>query len=162
MRRNWFWQGREWAYKDCKPRIIVEKYLKDSAHITPNDWKFYCFDGKVKMVQCDVDRFGSNHVEQFFSPEWESYGDWDTFSVPEDQLLERPEAYQEMLDLSESLAEGFRHVRVDWYCIDGIPLFGELTFYTGGGFDPFHSREDRSSDPLDRYLGDFIFLPIEQ
>lgn len=42
-----------------------------------------------------------------------------------------------MLELSERLSAGFPHVRVDWYNIGGKPYFGEMTFYTGGGYDPF-------------------------
>lgn len=161
MRRNWYWQGRELAYKDCKPRIIVEKYLQDSHRETPNDYKFYCFDGKAAMVQVDVDRFSNGHRQQYFSPEWESYGDWERSEVPSDQLMERPDGLELMIELSEKLSQGFPHVRVDWYFVEGIPLFGELTFYTGGGFDPFHSCEDNRSDWLDRMLGDRFVLPPE-
>lgn len=157
--RNWYWQGREWAYKDVKPRILVEGYLKDRDRSTPNDYKFYCFDGVCKMVQCDADRFENNHRQQYFSPDWESYGDWHVSSVPESELLPKPEGFDEMLLLSQRLAAGFAHVRVDWYCIDGHPFFGELTFYTGGGFDPLHDKEDKRYDPLDRMLGDVFSLP---
>lgn len=110
------------------------------------------------MIQCDADRF-ENHKEQFFSPAWESYGDWHVSHVPEGELLAKPDGFEEMLTLSQSLSESFPHVRVDWYCIEGKPFFGELTFYTGGGFDPFHSKEDKLRDPLDRYLGDCLVLP---
>lgn len=161
LRRNWYWQGREWAYKGVRPRIIVEKLLQDQACETPNDYKFYCFDGVVKMVQCDFDRFGTNHTQQFFSPTWESYGDKDYYDIPEKKLHKKPATYDEMLVLSEKLSADFPHVRVDWYCIDGKPLFGELTFYTGGGFDPFHEKEDKISDRIDRYLGDCFTLPAK-
>lgn len=159
LRRNWYWQGREWAYRDCSPRIIVEGYLQEPGKATPNDYKFYCFDGKVKMVQADAGRFTGGHREQFFSPSWESWGDWDRFEVEASDLIERPSRLEDMIRLSEELSQGFPHVRVDWYCIGEELYFGELTFYTGGGFDPFHAQEDKKNDPLDRYLGDCLVLP---
>lgn len=160
LRRNWFWQGREWAYKNCKPRIIVEEYLKEPGKTTPNDYKFYCFNGKVEMVQTDTDRFESRHAQQYYSPTWESYGDWDRYTVEECNQMGKPHLLEQMIELSERLAAGFPHVRVDWYCIEGSPLFGELTFYTGGGFDPFHSQENKLDDWLDKKLGELLVLPV--
>lgn len=161
LKRNWYWQGREWAYKDCKPRIIAEAYLQEPGKHTPNDYKFYCFDGKVKMVQADTDRFASNHKQQYFSPDWESLGDWDNYKVPDEDLISKPEQLERMIALSEILSAGFPHVRVDWYSIEGKLYFGELTFYTGGGFDPFHAQENKLSDTLDKYLGDCFVLDGE-
>lgn len=159
LRRNWYWQGREWAYKSCVPRIIVEEYLEEPGKMTPNDYKFYCFDGVVKMIQADACRFTDKHVEQFFSTEWDSWGDWDHLRIDDSQLIEKPSRLDDMVLLSEVLSQGFPHVRVDWYCVGEKLFFGELTFYTGGGFDPFHAKEDRRNDPLDRYLGESLVLP---
>ena len=69
-----------------------------------------------------------------------------------------PVNYELMLELSEALSVGFPHVRVDWYNIDGKPYFGEMTFYTGGGFDPFYALETQP-DALDRELGELFALP---
>ena len=63
-----------------------------------------------------------------------------------------------MLELSERLSAGFPHVRVDWYNIGGKPYFGEMTFYTGGGYDPFYALEEQP-DELDRELGELFVLP---
>ena len=60
-------------------------------------------------------------------------------------------------ELAEKLAAGLPHVRVDLYNIAGKPYFGELTFYTGGGFDPFYAEEERP-DRLDRELGELFVL----
>ena len=70
---------------------------------------------------------------------------------------EKPENYELMLRLAETLAEGLPHVRVDLYNIAGKPFFGEMTFYTGGGFDPFYAAEERP-DRLDRELGETFVL----
>ena len=68
--------------------------------------------------------------------------------------------YGLMLELSEALSAGFPHVRVDWYNIAGKPFFGEMTFYTGGGFDPFYALEPQP-DALDCELGELFVLPTQ-
>lgn len=71
---------------------------------------------------------------------------------------EKPENYELMPRLAETLAEGLPHVRVDLYNIAGKPFFGEMTFYTGGGFDPFYADEEQP-DGLDCELGSKMELP---
>ena len=51
------------------------------------------------------------------------------------------------------LAEGFAHVRVDLYNVDGKIYFGEMTFTNGGGFDRILPME------YDKMLGDLWNLP---
>lgn len=154
--RNWYWQGREWAYRGITPRVVAEAYLDEPGRETPTDYKFYCFDGKVALVQTDTDRFTA-HDMQYFTPNWEQCGDID-HEVSGRKPTEKPENYALMLKLAEKLATGFPHVRVDWYNIAGKPYFGEMTFYTGGGFDPFYAQE-KQPDKLDRELGDLFLLP---
>ena len=39
LRRNYYWLGREWPYKNVKPRIIAEKYLTDESGYELKDYK---------------------------------------------------------------------------------------------------------------------------
>lgn len=156
LHRNWYWQGREWAYLGIPPRIVAEAFLDEPGRTTPTDYKFYCFDGKVALVQTDADRF-TNHDMQYFSPEWEQRGDID-HEVSDHAPTKKPVNYELMLELSEALSAGFPHVRVDWYNIAGKPYFGEMTFYTGGGFDSFYALEPQP-DVLDCELGELFVLP---
>ena len=41
LKRNYFYAGREWPYKDVKPRIIAEKYLEEKGKTVPEDYKVY-------------------------------------------------------------------------------------------------------------------------
>lgn len=36
--RNWYWQGREWAYLDIVPRVVAEAYLDEPGRETPTDY----------------------------------------------------------------------------------------------------------------------------
>ena len=46
-----------------------------------------------------------------------------------------PDNYKQMIDIAEKLSNGFPHIRVDLYNIEGQIYFGELTFYNQSGFD---------------------------
>lgn len=48
LKRNFYYLGREWPYKNVKPRIIIEKYMIDCSERELKDYKFMCFHGKVK------------------------------------------------------------------------------------------------------------------
>lgn len=50
LKRHYFWQNREWPYKDVTPRIIVEEYMEDKKTRELRDYKFFCFDGSVKAL----------------------------------------------------------------------------------------------------------------
>ena len=41
MKHNFFFFGREWAYKNVKPRIIVEKYMEDESLSELKDYKVF-------------------------------------------------------------------------------------------------------------------------
>ena len=46
LKRNFYYQGREWPYKNVTPRIVCEKML-DSRII---DYKIFCFNGKPEFL----------------------------------------------------------------------------------------------------------------
>ena len=53
LKNNYYWSGREWPYKDVKPRIIAEKYMEDSQTEELRDYKFFCFNGRVQCYKVD-------------------------------------------------------------------------------------------------------------
>ena len=55
---------------------------------------------------------------------------------PSSEDLEKPKTLKEMIRLSEILAEPFKYVRIDWYDVDDVLYFGEITFHHDGGFRP--------------------------
>jgi hypothetical protein len=60
-----------------------------------------------------------------------------------------------MVEIAEILGEGFPHVRVDLYDINGKIYFGELTFFHFSGNVPFEPAE------WDKTVGDWLQLPIK-
>lgn len=55
--------------------------------------------------------------------------------------VEKPQHFNEMLEVAKKLSEDFPHVRVDLYDEEGKVYFGELTFYHNGGLGIFEPDE---------------------
>lgn len=151
MKRNWFWYGREWPYRNVKPRIICEKYMVDESGVELKDYKILCFNGEPKIIQVDYDRF-TNHKRNLYDTEWNYIPV--SFLVPTDKKVEikKPEKLEEMLVLAKKLSKDHPHLRVDFYSIEKNIFFGEMTFYPESGFGKFAPQE------FDYKLGQLINL----
>jgi len=122
--------GVSWGYKNVKPTIIVEAFIDDNGNI-PLDYKFFCFSGRVELLQMNFDRFGDPY-EKTFDRHFNALDLWQgTKQYP--GIVLRPDNYEEMIRISESLAANLDFIRVDLYNVQGKIVFGELTCYPGGG-----------------------------
>jgi len=144
LKQNYFPASRQWQYKNIPPRVVVEELLSDGNGNLPEDYKFHCFNGKVKMISVDKDRNTAIHSRTWHDVNWvrQPYS-WSNkrkngagLTDPLNYDLPKPKALDKMISLSEILAQDFDYVRVDWYNIDGKIYFGELTFHHSGGRCP--------------------------
>ena len=153
LRSNFFRRGREWPYKDVKPRIIAEQYMSDGRDDLA-DYKIHNFNGVPKMVLVCRDRFkNSGLTEDFLTENWEHIDVRRPGHPNASEEIPKPEKLQEMLELSKVLSEGIPFVRTDFYEIDGRVYFGEITFYPASGFAGFEPEK------YDCEFGDWISLP---
>lgn len=152
MKKSWYWFGREWPYKNVQPRIVCEDFISEAGN-TPNDYKVLCFNGKAKLIEVHIDRYG-NHTQDFYDTKWNkttiSQG-----SPTSEFVCVKPSQFEKMLKLSEQLATHMRHVRIDWFTVRDKLYFGEITFYDASGFDVFDKEKD------DYLLGSWIDLKGE-
>lgn len=137
LKSNFFYRGREWAYKNVKPRIIAEKNMQlGDTRLT--DYKFFCFGGKVKFMFIATGR-GTDLRFDFFDKDFTHLPV--TNGVPNaDSHPTKPRCFDKMILIAETLSSGINNVRVDLYEIDGKVYFSEMTFYHNGGmvaFDPY-------------------------
>ena len=140
MDMQYGWLTFEKQYLAIKPRIIAEKFMIDSESNDLADYKFLCFHGVPKYVWVDSDRH-ANHKRAVFDMNWK-LAEWNQFSygLPL-HLPTRPDSFEEMKTCAEVLCEGFSHVRVDFYTINGKVYFGEMTFTNGSGFEQIEPDE---------------------
>lgn len=158
LKRNYFYFGREWPYKNVKPRIIAEKYMYDREQIDGiNDYKLFLFSGKVFCVQVDYDRFFDHH-RNFYDTEWNYLPFTTCYPTDPQREIKKPECLEEMISFAEKLSDSIgnpAHVRIDMYIIEGKLFFGEVTFYHGSGCEKFMPEE------WDKILGDQIVIEME-
>lgn len=153
LRHNFYWKSREWQYKHITPRIICEQYIPaPEGELT--DYKFYCFDGHAAYCQLIADRSTCETIG-FYDRDWQHqpFVGLNPKIAYSDRLHPRPEGYDEMLRLADTLSAGFPFVRIDLYNDRGHILFGEYTLHPYGGFGFFQP------DEWDFRLGDMIHLP---
>ncbi len=139
LNRNFFWQTREWPYKNVQKRIIAEKYMADESGNDLNDYKFFCFNGEPKYCQVISDRSNNMSID-FFDEYWEHQPFHEPKTFPfSTKRLKKPKRLDEMLSMAKLLSNSFPFLRVDFYEINNKVYFGELTFYPTsgiGGFEP--------------------------
>lgn len=148
---------REWPYKDVKPMIMAEQYMFDDSEFNKgglSDYKFTCFDGTADNVMVCTDRASGETKFYFFDQAWNlmplnvrGKNTDPSFKLP------KPACMDEMFEIAGKLSEGIPFLRVDLYCINERPYFGETTFFPASGFDPNILPE------TEKYFGDKIILP---
>lgn len=148
LKFRYFYWGREWPYKNIKPRIIAEKYMEDESGTELKDYKVMCFEGEPKLIQVHQGRFGE-HTQDFYDTQWQKLEITQGFPYSE-TTMGKPEFLEEMLTLSKELSQNLHQVRVDWYYVGHQLYFGELTFFDGAGFDGFEP------DEYDEIIGNWI------
>lgn len=138
---------KEWVYDGAKRRIVIEKLIQTTDGHSPKDYKFFCFNGKVKCLFVGSNRDSDIRFD-FFLPNWTYLGDVYNGHRHAKKTPERPNNLSEMISIAEQLSTGFAHVRVDLYNENNSVIFGEMTFFHFGGFTPFFPNS------FDSWLGE--------
>lgn len=140
LKINFFYYNREWVYKNITPRIIAEKYLEDSDDKELRDYKFFCFEGTPKAMFIATDRSIHETKFDFFDMEF-NHLDFTQHYPNSPTPVHKPKCFELMQGLASQLSDGLRHVRVDFYEVNGKVYFGEMTFFHHGGTTPFVPEE---------------------
>jgi len=154
LENNYYWSGREWPYKNAKPRIIIEKYMSDENNLDLQDYKIHCFNGEPKIILVCKDRYKETGLtEDFFDTEWKHLDIKRPNHGNSKTTIDKPSTLCKMLELAERLAKDIPFARIDFYTIQGKVYFGEITFYPASGFAKFEPEE------WDLKFGEWIKLP---
>ena len=134
----------EWVYDTLPRRLVAEAFLDDGSGEAPLDYKFFCFGGRVELVQVDVDRF-TRHVRSLYTRDFTRIPGELVYPAGPD--LTRPAAFDAAVAIAERLSREIDFVRVDLYLIGNDVYFGEMTCFPESGCGEFRPRQ------LDRDLG---------
>lgn len=143
---NYYDIWREANYRSLKPKIIIEPILFNDLNL--NDYKFFCYKGKVKLIQVDLDR-RTNHTRLFFDTKWNKK----EFSIGyplSKNLPEIPLNLENMINIVELLAVYFDFIRIDLYSNGDKCYVGEITNCHGSAMEKIipHTAEKELSNNI--------------
>lgn len=152
LKTNYYYRGREYPYKNIKPRIIAEKYLA-SPEGDLKDFKIMCFNGKPKIILTCSERFYDSGLKlDFFDTEWNHLDVCRPKASNSSHKIERPTHLEEMLFISKEIAKDMSFVRVDFFEVNNKIYLGEITLYPSSGFEAF------VPESFDNILGNILEL----
>lgn len=154
LKKNYFYQNREWPYKNVKPRIIAEKYMSNEGSEELVDFKVHNFNGTPKVILVCRDRYKETGLtEDFFTCQWKHLDISRPDHPQSTMLIKCPKEIEEILHLSGQLAKDIPFVRTDFYTIGDKVYFGEMTFYPSTGMKAF------VPNVWDKTFGEWVKLP---
>lgn len=116
-------------YSHIKPMILAEELLilKDNPQGLPQDYKFFCFNGKPQFILYYEDRSVNSHLtpNMAFDLDWSPIPE--AVRRPVDHAIPKPTCLEEMISIATKLSSDLEFARIDLYDINGRPVFGEIS-----------------------------------
>lgn len=133
LKHNFYWDVREWPYKNVKRCVFAEQFMKDPAmnENVPNS---------TKIIQVDFDLF-KWHKRNLYGKHWGCIETNIKQSAMPERSFDKSKALDEMQGLSKRLGEYFKQMQVNYYFIDDRVFYGELVFHHSDGFEGFNPLE---------------------
>lgn len=146
---------REHPYEGVKELLIAEEMLKVSDKDSDlKDYKFFCFNGKVKFFKVDFGRF-IEHRANYYTPDCQLLPYGEVVCPPDPEaIVEIPANISKMVELAEKLSAGIPFLRVDLYNLNDQIYFGELTFFPASGLSKW------TDDKWDQEIGEMIDINV--
>lgn len=142
-------------YKNIPRKIICEKFIDNNGQF-PDDFKFYCLNGKPEIVMLCRERKNNATKFYYFDMDWNllPLNETSRDALNNGEMITKPNGFEKLKNYASVLSKDFIFVRADFYLLEGKPLFGELTFTPAAGLD----RDDVEANQL---LGKLLKLPID-
>ena len=151
LKKNIYTNYKEWPYKNVKPCVFAEQFMKNGDDGELTDYKFFCFNGVPEYCQVIANRKKGETID-FFDMKWEHqpfYG-LNPKCKPAKEPISQPESLQEMIKIAQILSKDIPFVRIDLYYINKKVFFGEITFFPASGIGVF------TPSKWNKILGDLI------
>jgi hypothetical protein len=152
LKTNYYRISREWPYKNVPRKIIAEQYMEDEDGGL-KDYKVYCFNGEARILMIASDRFSQKQTKfDYFDCNY-NWLDLEWGNPRSTTPPTKPSQFETIMSLAEKISHALIHARIDFYIVGNKIYFGEITFFDGGGFSVFTSRE------WDKRMGEYLQLP---
>lgn len=129
----------ETHYSQIPRKVFAEQLLSDNGEL-PTDYKFHCWNGRIKTILCCAERGKGEHVKlKNYDTNWQPQHILKAHEAPFE--LPCPPNFENMKIVAERIASHFQHIRVDLYSFKGKTYVGELTFTPEGGLMRYYTVE---------------------
>lgn len=151
LRTNYYKKGREWPYKNVRPRIIIEEMITQRNEEL-NGYQYSNFEKESKVIQVNYNSF-SDHKRSFYAADWEIIETYINYQNRKRDVFDKSITLSRMLDISKYLSENMHLIKKVFYNIEDKLYFGEITIYPEGGLSLFESLG------FEKNLGPWLKLP---
>ncbi|WP_258831557.1 ATP-grasp fold amidoligase family protein [Peribacillus frigoritolerans] len=154
LKQNYYYSGREWPYKNVKPRIICEKYMEQDDGDELRDYRFFCFNGEPKFIAVDFSITNKKKTRRnLYDLNWNLMDGEISYPKELSLRVEKPDKLDLMIALSRKVSKDIPHARVDFYYINQKIIFGEITFFHQSGMGKIRPIE------FEEQMGNWLKLP---
>lgn len=154
QRKPHLWYA-EMQYDIKNKRIVIEECLPLNDGKLPNDYKFFCLNGKCQFIMLCTNRVIGGHADYCYYD-----CDWNTLVAPESgEQFEKPSKLEDAIIIAEKLAVDFPFVRVDLFIENSKVYFSELTFTPAAGMDiDFLQKPIGQERTIDEIYGELLSI----
>ncbi len=132
LKTNYGKKTCEMHYTTIKPQIIIEKLLEEDGKL-PTEYKLHIFNGKARSMYVvtsrGIDIRYNNYYIDWTPFDGSQFNGWKKTDYP----LNKPDHFDDMVEMAEILCKPFPFVRCDLYNINGKIYFSEMTFTPAKG-----------------------------
>lgn len=137
-------RNNEFQYKIIPKKLLIEEWL--NPHDEPlQEIKCWTFHGRVELMAHSLSVYEGEKNDTYkfrlYNRNWEEPPV--QFRTKLADVVKKPRQLEEIIRISETLADGWDFIRVDWYLADGKLKFGELTPTPSAGRSFFFNLEDQ-------------------
>lgn len=151
IQRDYYLAAREWPYRNIERHIFAEQYIEETGDGDIVDYKLMIFNGQFRCAFTCTERHLGQLKVTFFDKNWNVLPFERKY--PKSLIeIKRPNDLSDMVQYAEMIAKDWPFARIDFYECNGNLYFGEVTYYPGGGWEPFNPIE------WDYKLGEWIDL----
>lgn len=151
LKLNYYHLNLEKVYDSIAPQILIEEYLPSIDKNGLDEYKFFCNNGEIKLINVVYGRQKMEKVKEAFTkPDFSVLPVYQDQGILKQKEIYRPDCFDAMVDFCKNTSKGHLLIRVD-LMTDGKDFkFCEFTYYDCAGYNIFF--------PLDQNIavGDLI------
>lgn len=141
LKHNYFYNHREYPYKNVHPRIIVEQLLENNDGSKLIEYNIFCFNGIPKYILVCYGDKRKNRYNDYYDINLNKLNIKIKY-MSSSETHKFPKEIHKMIELSKILSKNIPNLRVDFYFANGKIYVGELTFYHWAGFLNFEPKDE--------------------